>query len=1004
MLEDRTLLASLSVDSSAYDVAAQHAISSALGQDQPAYHAASGAAGISLVNPANGFTAEVKAGTLQVTVGSDIWDMSLEGIGYGGAVEPVGCGRVAADGNRVDDVFAAADEWFVNGPVGLEQGFDVPPPAAGSSGSVTVELALGGDLSAAVNANGDGLTLTRPDGSTALGYTGLEARDATGRSLPASMSVQTEGGHQTLLIHVDAAGARGTITIDPFVQQQKLTANNGAANTGFGTAVAISGNTMVVGTGYDSPFGSLAMGAAYVFTESGFTWSQTQELTAPNGPADLGFGSAVAISGNTIVVGASEAVVGGNNSEGAAYVFTYSGTNWAETQELNPSTSVQFAHFGAAVAISGETMVVGAFGTTVGSNSFQGAAYVFTESGTTWSSETELTAPGGAADDFGDALAIEGGTIVVGASHATIGGTLNRGAAYVFTGSGTSWQGPATLLASDGGEYDYFGTSVGISGTTVAIGADDAEGAVLDQDFGAVYVFNGSALSWNQSQKLHDSNPTPGEGFGASLAISGTTMVVGVFAAGILSPTESETAYVFANSGSSWGQSQILSASDAAAGASFGAVVALNGDTIAVGSPGATIGQNSSQGAVYAFAIPTTVTAVSPGTGPAAGGSSVTITGTGLTGATQVDFGTIPARQFTVDSDGQITATSPVSAAGTVNVRVVMPGGALPVSSNDQYLFVPAPTLTGVSPSAGSLAGGTTVTITGSGFTGATRVAFGLNVASYVVINSDTQITATSPPGTSGTAQITVLTPGGITAISPADQFVYEAAPPAKLVAANGAAGLGFGFTVAISGNMMVVGAPNAAVGSYADQGAAYVYRLAGTAWVQAAELVASDGGAYARFGSSVAIDGGTMVIGADGATIGGNAQQGAAYVFTGSGSSWSQAAKLVASDGAAGDDLGDAVAIAGGTIVVGAEDAAISGKRQQGAAYVFTGAGSSWSRAAKLTGSDGAAEEFFGGSVAIAGGTIVVGATGVSGGGKSFRGAAYVFTGSGSSWRRPPS
>ncbi len=152
-------------------VAAQHAISSAIGQDQSAYHAASAAAGVTLANPANGFTAQVQSGALHVSAGSDTWDMSLVGLGYGGAVQPVGTAQTSVNGNRVDCNYGTIDEWYVNGPGGLEQGFNVAPlPQSDASGSLTVELALGGDLTGTVNAAGDGLTL---DPAGRLGRAGL---------------------------------------------------------------------------------------------------------------------------------------------------------------------------------------------------------------------------------------------------------------------------------------------------------------------------------------------------------------------------------------------------------------------------------------------------------------------------------------------------------------------------------------------------------------------------------------------------------------------------------------------------------------------------------------------------------------------------------------------------------------------------------------------------------------------------------------------------------------
>ncbi len=348
-------------------VAAQHVISSAIGQDQSAYHATSDTAGMTLANPANGFTAQVDSGSLHVAAGSDTWDMSLVGLGYGGAVQPVGTAETLAKGNRVDCNYGTIDEWYVNGPGGLEQGFKVAPLPQGASGSasasLTVELALGGNLMGTVNAAGNGLTLTRPDGSAALGYTGLTACDATGKTLPASLEVRAEGGRPDLLIHVDAAGAKGRITIDPFVEEAKLTASDGAAADYFGTSISISGDTAVVGApcGAEDGKGGDRSGRAYVFTNSASGWTQAARLTASDGAAYDDFGNSVSISGNTVVVGAN----GFNINQGAAYVFTEPGTGWAnmtQAAKLTASDDLVLDNFGSSVSISGNTVVVGATG------------------------------------------------------------------------------------------------------------------------------------------------------------------------------------------------------------------------------------------------------------------------------------------------------------------------------------------------------------------------------------------------------------------------------------------------------------------------------------------------------------------------------------------------------------------------------------------------------------------------------------------------------------------
>ncbi len=180
------------------------------------------------------------------------------------------------------------------------------------------------------------------------------------------------------------------------------------------------------------------------------------------------------------------------------------------------------------------------------------------------------------------------------------------------------------------------------------------------------------------------------------------------------------------------------------------------------------------------------VTGISPASGPSTGGTVVTITGVGFTTALGVDFGTSPASGFTVVSDTKITADSP---PGTGIVDVIVNFGEFQTATSGADLFtyttnvappVAAPTVTGISPSTGPAAGGTSVTITGTGFTGATAVDFGTTAATGVIVLSATTITATSPAGT-GIANVTVITPAGTSAASSADQFTYTAAAPAVM-------------------------------------------------------------------------------------------------------------------------------------------------------------------------------------------------------------------------------
>ena len=192
---------------------------------------------------------------------------------------------------------------------------------------------------------------------------------------------------------------------------------------------------------------------------------------------------------------------------------------------------------------------------------------------------------------------------------------------------------------------------------------------------------------------------------------------------------------------------------------------------------------------------PTTVTGLSPTSGPAAGGTLVTITGTGFTGVTAVDFGPTPATSETVLSATSISAESP---AGTsvVDVTVTAAAGTSPISSADQFTY--APTVSGLSPTSGPAAGGTLVTIIGTGFTGATAVHFGTTPATNLSVVSDNSLTAKSPAG-SGVVDVTVTTPAGTSTTSLADQFTYPSAPTVSSISPNSGPAAG-GTFVTITG------------------------------------------------------------------------------------------------------------------------------------------------------------------------------------------------------------
>ncbi len=475
------------------------------------------------------------------------------------------------------------------------------------------------------------------------------------------------------------------MTVGPtWSQQAELTGADSALNDQFGGSVSISGNTALVGA-LDHAVGSNTdEGAVYVFTESGGTWSEQAELTAPDGASDDAFGTSVSISGNTAVVGAPNHTVGSNTDEGAVYVFTESGGTWSEEAELTAPDGTSDDAFGTSVSISGTTALVGAPYHKVGLYSAVGAVYVFSESGGTWSEQAELTpSPGAFEDQFGSSVSLSGATALVGAPVQTVQSQA-QGAAYVFTESGTTWSQQAELTASDGLSNDLFGRSVSISGTTALVGADPTVGSNTRQ--GAAYVFTESGTTWSQQAELTASDGAAFDHFGGSVSLSGTTALIGSVGHTVGSATEAGAAYVFTESGTTWSQQAELTASDGGGG--LGDSVSLSGTTTALaGAPFHSGRAGANQGAAYLFS-PTAVTVNVSGS-QTYGSSTPTFTyvptGVGLTGRLTCASvsGSIPispsleAGSYTIDGPSCTGLTPPtgyaLSYVGASNAFVVSP-------------------------------------------------------------------------------------------------------------------------------------------------------------------------------------------------------------------------------------------------------------------------------------------------------------------------------------------
>ena len=515
----------------------------------------------------------------------------------------------------------------------------------------------------------------------------------------------------------DALEAAYTSAVPAFNQQAYLKVDNGGAGDDLGNAVAVDGDTAVVGAPQENGF----TGAAYVFVRTGTNWTQQAYLKANNSEAGDRFGWAAAISGDTIVVGAfressaANTVDGDGNDNsapeaGAAYVFVRTGANWSQQAYLKANNSGAGDHFGWAVAISGNTIVVGAYLESSAANTVDGdgssnsalnagAAYVFVRTGANWSQQAYLKANNSEAGDFfGSAVAVSGDTIVVSALYEdsvanTINGdgsdnsALNAGAAYVFVRTGTTWTQQAYLKANNNGTNDAFGFSVAISGDTIVVGAryedsvantingDGSDNSALDA--GAAYIFVRTGTTWTQQAYLKADNAGEDDQFGYAVAISGDKIVVGA-------PYEDSTAntingdgsdnsalnagaaYVFVRTGATWAEQAYLKADNADAGDFFGFSVAASGDTIVVGAPyedsvANTIGGDGSDnsapeaGAAYIF-VPTAVAQL-----------QVTVIGSGSVSSSPagIDCGTTCTASFIAGTPVTLTATAGVTATFT---------------------------------------------------------------------------------------------------------------------------------------------------------------------------------------------------------------------------------------------------------------------------------------------------------------------------------------------------
>ena len=625
--------------------------------------------------------------------------LHLSAWGRGRKVHGVGPARPVIAHNRVRYVHGGVTEWWRVLPMGFEQGFTVARRPAGR-GRLTLVLATSGKASRRGSALGWGV----------LRYGKLVVTDATGTVVPSRLERDGAG----VRIVVSDRHARYPLTVDPMVWlEQKVTGSDVEQGGLFGYAAAASGDIAVISEPAATVGGNAHQGAVYVFQDSKGAWSETQKLVSSDGGAGDEFGISVSLSGTTLLVGAVQ-----NAGQGAAYVFTDSGGTWSQAQKLTASDAASGQGFGYAVSVSGTTALVSA----PGDNSYQGAAYVFTESGGTWSQVQKLTAGDGVAGDFfGASVAVSGTNALVG--EATCQGPNSpQGAAYVFAEAGGTWTQAQKLTASDGGIGDCFGYTSALSGSTALVGALGAtEGGVSGE--GAAYIFVASGGAWSQVEKLTGDTSIGPEQFGSGVGLSesGTTAVVGAPVAA----SAAGAVYVFTSTGDKWK----LAASDSSPGELLGFAAAISDNT----------------------AVATTVPDYGGGAGPAAGyiygasdlGLAVSVPTTAPAGSTFVSQA-IATNSSTYASPA-VAVTIAVPAAASVVSATATQGSCSQSSGMVTCDFGP------IDGNAGTATADVTLKATGSvGSTVDTRAGVAKATPAVTASGATTVSAAPTPPGGGG--------------------------------------------------------------------------------------------------------------------------------------------------------------------------------------------------------------------------------------------------------------
>lgn len=536
--------------------------------------------------------------------------LRVAALGRDGALRVLSsAGVVTVAGAEVRTARGSVLEWWRSLPSGLEHGVTIAERPSGD-GRLDVEVAVTGDLRARWISD-DAIELRDGAGTHVATYAHLVVRDATDARIPAHMAMDGD----RIVLAIDDTDAVYPLAIDPLVTAQEATllAPDGAPSNEFGWSVAFSadGTRALVGA-YRDPAGGVNAGSAGVFLRTGSTWAHEAKLFAPDRAVGDEFGYSVALSadGSRALIGVrGDGTVSPTVGAGSARVFVRTGTSWAQEAVLLAPDGESGDYFGRSVALSGDgsrALVGASSDDTVGGTS-AGSARVFLRSGSSWSHEASLLAPDGAmGDNLGHSVALsaDGSRALVGAIYDDIGG-VDAGSARSFVRTGTTWTHEATLYASDGAAYEYFGRSVALSsdGSRGLVGAyfDDAAGRT---ECGTARVFLRTGTTWTEEATLLAPDAGAFDHAGASVALSadGARALVGASGDDTVGGQDAGSAHVFVRVGTTWTREAALLAPDGAIWDALGSSVALSSDGSRglLGAPG----DGSDRGSARVFTLP----------------------------------------------------------------------------------------------------------------------------------------------------------------------------------------------------------------------------------------------------------------------------------------------------------------------------------------------------------------------------------------------------------------